>query len=92
MGAQAAGSPRAGQADGRSVRDAAALPADQIVIGELSPEDWPAAARIYEAGIASGNATFEARAPTWEEFSAGREGCPALVARRAGFILSDFTI
>jgi phosphinothricin acetyltransferase len=63
------------------VREAAPIPADQIVIGELSAEDWPAAARIYEAGIASGNATFEARAPTWEEFSAGREGCPALIAR-----------
>ncbi len=81
MIAPAAGAPRAGSAGGRSVQEAAPIAADQINIAELTAEDWPAAARIYEAGIASGNATFEPRAPTWEEFSVGREGCPALLAR-----------
>jgi len=77
----AAGPPLAGSAGGRSVREAAPIPADQITFAELTGEQWPAAARIYEAGIASGNATFEPRAPSWEEFSSGREGCPALLAR-----------
>lgn len=54
---------------------------DQITLTRLSREDWPAAARIFEAGIAAGNATFEPHAPSWEQFSSAREGCPALVAR-----------
>lgn len=54
---------------------------DRIVLTPLTAEDWPAAARIYEAGIDGGNATFEARAPTFEEWSRKRGGFPALVAR-----------
>ncbi len=40
-------------------------------------------ADIYEAGIAGGNATFEAKAPGWEAWSRTRAGCPAIVARAA---------
>ncbi|HEV7163691.1 MAG TPA: GNAT family N-acetyltransferase [Solirubrobacteraceae bacterium] len=47
----------------------------------LTAADWPAAAHIYEAGIATGNATFEAAAPSWEEWSGKRAGCPAMLAR-----------
>jgi L-amino acid N-acyltransferase YncA len=54
-----------------------------IVLAPLRAEDWPAAARIYDEGIAGGNATFEAAAPTWDEFSSARAGHPALVARGA---------
>lgn len=54
---------------------------DQILLSPLTAEDWPAAARVYEAGIAGGNATFETRAPSWQEWSATRAGYPALVAR-----------
>ena len=50
-------------------------------MGALSSEDWEGAARIYEAGIAGGNATFEPCAPSWEEWSRTRAGHPALVAR-----------
>jgi L-amino acid N-acyltransferase YncA len=56
---------------------------DQILLSALSAEDWPAVARVYEAGIAGGNATFESRAPSWQEWSATRAGYPALVARDA---------
>jgi len=49
----------------------------------LSAEDWPAAARVYEEGIAGGNATFESAAPPWEEWSDPRAGYPAVVARDA---------
>jgi L-amino acid N-acyltransferase YncA len=38
-------------------------------------------ARIYEAGIVGGNATFECEAPAWEEWSRGHAGYPALIAR-----------
>lgn len=81
MGARAAGPSGIGLPGSSSGRGVAPIPADQVIIAELSAEDWPEAARIYEAGIASGNATFEARAPGWEEFSCAREGCPTLVAR-----------
>jgi L-amino acid N-acyltransferase YncA len=46
----------------------------------LSAEHWPAVARVYEEGIAGGNATFESAAPPWGEWSAKRAGCPAIVA------------
>jgi L-amino acid N-acyltransferase YncA len=54
---------------------------DQIVLAPLTAEDWPAAARIYEAGIAGGNATFEPHAPDWETWTGTRAGYPAVVAR-----------
>ncbi len=31
----------------------------------LTPADWPGVRDIYEAGIATGNATLEAAAPSW---------------------------
>jgi L-amino acid N-acyltransferase YncA len=46
--------------------------------------DWPEAARIYEAGIAGANATFESVAPAWEQWSAKRASCPTLIARDSG--------
>jgi phosphinothricin acetyltransferase len=54
---------------------------DQIVLAPLSAEDWPAAAAIYEAGIAGGNATFEPAAPPWGQWSRMRAEYPAVVAR-----------
>lgn len=56
---------------------------DRIVLQPLTAEDWPDAARVYEEGIAGGNATFEAAAPSWEEWSAKRAGYPSVVARDA---------
>lgn len=47
----------------------------------MSAEDWPAVARIFEQGIATGNATFERSAPSWERWSAARSPEPRLVAR-----------
>ncbi len=81
MPAPAAGPPWAGSAGAATGLRGAPIPADQVTVADLSAEDWPEAARIYEAGIASGNATLEPRAPSWEEFSPAREGCPALIAR-----------
>lgn len=60
------------------------MPLDQIVLASLTAEDWPAAARIYEAGIAAGNATFEPHAPPWQEWTRRRADYPAVVARDAG--------
>jgi L-amino acid N-acyltransferase YncA len=54
---------------------------DQILISALAAGDWPAVARVYEAGVAGGNATFESHAPTWKDWSVTRTGYPAMVAR-----------
>lgn len=35
-------------------------------IRNLAVSDWPAVKAIYEQGIATGNATFQTEAPTWE--------------------------
>jgi L-amino acid N-acyltransferase YncA len=34
----------------------------------MHADDWPAVRDIYEAGIATGHATFETNAPTWEHW------------------------
>ena len=39
-------------------------------IRDLGPADWPAVARIFEEGIASGDATFETDAPSWDVWDA----------------------
>ncbi|MEK9506209.1 GNAT family N-acetyltransferase [Gaopeijia maritima] len=40
------------------------------VIVPLLPEHWPAVRAIYLEGIATGHATFETKAPEWEEWNA----------------------
>ena len=50
----------------------------------MSAEDWPAVARIYQAGIDAGNATFEAEVPSWERWRAARLAEPCLVAHERG--------
>jgi L-amino acid N-acyltransferase YncA len=34
----------------------------------MQPGDWPAVARIYAEGIATGDATFETEVPSWEQW------------------------
>jgi L-amino acid N-acyltransferase YncA len=46
------------------------LIATTIRIRDLRPEDWPEVAAVYEAGIATQNATFDTEAPTWDEWDA----------------------
>lgn len=40
----------------------------QPLIRLLEPSDWPRVREIYREGIASGDATFEAEVPGWEEW------------------------
>jgi L-amino acid N-acyltransferase YncA len=40
-----------------------------IVVKNMKDEDWPAVAAIYQEGIETGDATFEANIPTWEQFN-----------------------
>ena len=53
----------------------------EIRIDEMRAADWPAVRSIYEAGIATGNATFQTEAPTWEAWGAGHLASCRLVAR-----------
>jgi L-amino acid N-acyltransferase YncA len=50
-------------------------------IEALRPDDWPAVRAIYEAGIATGNATFETAAPAWDAWDAAHLPDHRLVAR-----------
>ena len=56
-------------------------------IRPMRPGDWPAVQRIYQEGIDTGNATFEASPPTWEEFDRGKVTSPRLVAERDGTVV-----
>lgn len=47
--------------------DAANLPSMEI--RDLIEQDWDAVKMIYEEGIATGNATFQTSAPSWEEWN-----------------------
>lgn len=51
-----------------------------IIVRSLTQADWPAVAAIYEAGIATGNATFETSAPAWESWDAAHLADHRLVA------------
>jgi phosphinothricin acetyltransferase len=46
----------------------------------LLPEHWEAVGKIYEEGIATGNATFQTTAPSWDEWDAAHAVRPRLVA------------
>jgi phosphinothricin acetyltransferase len=47
----------------------------------MTPNDWPAVRAIYEEGLATGAASFETAAPSWEQWNAARLPHSRLVAR-----------
>lgn len=47
----------------------------------MRPGDWPAVLAIYLEGIATGNATFETQAPSWEVWDDKHLARPRLVFR-----------
>jgi len=59
-----------------------------VEIRPLRPADWPAVRAIYEAGIATGNATFETTAPTWEAWDAAHLPGHRLLATDGGQVLA----
>lgn len=52
-----------------------------VVIDKMSAEDWEQVRTVYLEGIATGHATFESQAPTWEEWDARHLPYSRLVAR-----------
>lgn len=43
-----------------------------VTVRPLKATDWPSVRQIYAEGIATGNATFEAEPPSWEDFDLGK--------------------
>ncbi len=58
-----------------------------IELRPLTPDDWPAVRAIYLEGIATGPATFQTEAPTWEAWDAGHVAGCRIVATAAGPVL-----
>ena len=58
-----------------------------VTLDALTAGDWPAVRAIYEEGIATGDATFETLAPSWEEWDAAHLPEHRLVARSEGTVL-----
>jgi phosphinothricin acetyltransferase len=54
---------------------------DDLVINELSSADWESVRAIYLEGIATGHATFETGAPSWEQWDAAHLPFARLAAR-----------
>ena len=58
-----------------------------FLIEPMPPDDWPAVRSIYLEGIASGHATFETEAPSWQDWDASHHQFGRLVAREADRIV-----
>lgn len=54
-----------------------------LLVEPMTLEDWPQVRRIYEEGIATGNATLERAAPDWSHFDRSHRRDCRLVARDA---------
>jgi phosphinothricin acetyltransferase len=57
------------------------MSATEFRIEALRTEDWPAVREIYVEGLATGQASFETEAPTWEQWNNARLPACRLVAR-----------
>jgi L-amino acid N-acyltransferase YncA len=58
-----------------------------VDIEPMTPADWPQVRAIYLDGIASGQATFEIDAPSWEDWDAGHHSFARLLARLDGQVI-----
>ena len=56
-------------------------------IRPMEESDWPAVARIYREGIATGDATFEIEVPEWEDWDAGHVQSCRLVYEDGGAVV-----
>ena len=53
---------------------------DGHAVRRMAASDWARVADIYEAGIASGHATFETNVPDWDSWDGSHLAAPRLVA------------
>jgi L-amino acid N-acyltransferase YncA len=59
-----------------------------MLIDEMQPSDWEQVRQIYLEGLATGNASFETEAPTWEQWDAGHLPHTRMVVRQKGCVLA----
>ena len=59
----------------------------EITVRPFEPPDWPAVARIYADGLASGVASFETDVPSWGEWDGGHLPVLRLVAEVGGAVV-----
>ena len=59
----------------------------QVDIEAMTPGDWEQVRAVYLEGIASGHATFEVEAPSWEQWDASHHPFARLVARSGGRVI-----
>jgi L-amino acid N-acyltransferase YncA len=58
-----------------------------ITLDKMLPADWEAVKQIYEEGIATGNATFQQQAPSWEEWNSDHLSHSRIIAKEDGTVL-----
>lgn len=58
-----------------------------IVFDSMQPQHWPEVKKIYEEGIATGQATFQQSAPEWEEWNRNHLTACRIVAKEKDTIL-----
>jgi phosphinothricin acetyltransferase len=59
-----------------------------ITLDAMAPTDWDEVRTIYVQGIASGQATFETEAPSWEQWDAAHHPFARLVARTGSTVVA----
>src|SRR5207245_10659483 len=59
-----------------------------LIIDELRPDDWDQVRQIYSDGLATGQASFEVEAPSWEIWNKNHHSHSRLVARRNGRVIA----
>jgi L-amino acid N-acyltransferase YncA len=59
-----------------------------IIIDAMHADDWQAVRCIYLEGLATGNASFETEAPSWEGWNAKYLPHSRLVARHSGRVVA----
>jgi L-amino acid N-acyltransferase YncA len=59
----------------------------RVEIAEMEPGEWEQVKTVYLEGVATGQATFETEAPTWEQWHLAHLASPRLVARDGEAIL-----
>ena len=60
----------------------------QLIIDEMYPGDWEQVRRIYLEGLASGQASFETVAPTWEQWDHSHHRHSRLVVRHENCVIA----
>ena len=59
-----------------------------VLVDDMRADDWPAVREVLAEGIATGQATFAERPPTWEEWDRDHLKECRLVARRSGHVVA----